>query len=814
MKKNYTVTGMTCSACKARVERCVTKIEGVKNVTVNLISGNLSVDSDGDLTDKIFRAVKAEGYGIKDGSPKERDKVQAKKLLVRLYISVPLVIMLMYISMGHMAGLTLPTFLHKPIWFTLSQAVIALPVLIINGKYFSVGFKNLFKGSPNMDSLVALGSFVSFAYGVYAFVMIALGIDVEVYSSKLYFEGSAMILTVITLGKFLEEKSKNKTMGAVEKLLSLAPDTATVIIDGKETEINAEDLKIGDIVVLKNGYRVPADGEIMSGNGWADESVITGESLPVYKQTGDKVVCGTSFDGGFALFKAEKVGEDSTVYKIVKLVEEANSTKVPIARLADKIAGIFVPAVIGVSLLSFIIWLLVGASVQFAINIAVSVLVVSCPCALGLATPAALMAGTGKAAENGILIKSGSALQSLASVNSVVLDKTGTITFGNPEIDDYELIDGLNGNNFIGLCASLERKSSHILGKPIIELAKKLNAPEFEVENFESISGMGVKGVVADEEIVLGNAELMKKYSVDVSGFETETKERERNGATVLYCSAGGKQVGYISIKDKIKPTSKTAVEEFKSMGAEVVMLTGDSEAAAKAVANELGISYKAQVLPDGKHKEVKSLIGSGKTVMMVGDGVNDAPSLATATVGVAIGAGTDIAIESADVVLIKNDLKSAVDALKLGKAVIRNIKENLFWAFIYNIILIPIACGVLYAPFGITLSPMLGSMAMSLSSVFVVGNALRLRFIKFNKYNNEKGEEEMFCKKDITTVYIDGMMCEHCKKRVETVLSAFGKVKVDLENKSAEIVGCSASDEEIEKAIEDAGYKVVKILK
>ncbi len=813
MVKKFTVIGMTCSACSATVERSVSKIEGTNNVTVNLISGILSVEMDDDLTPQVIAAVKGAGYGIKEGVKHKRGSEGATKLRNRLFVSVPLVILLMYVSMGHMLKLPLPEFVHIPFWFALIQAIIALPVLIINGKFFTVGFKNLFTGKPNMDSLVALGSFASYAYGVFALVMIGIEKDVDLYKGNLYFEGAAMILTLITVGKFLEEKSKNKTMSAIEKLIDLTPDTATVMVDGKEIEMKTADLKAGDIIVLKSGFTAPADGVIISGGGYLDESVITGESIPVYKGEGEKVICGTSFSGGYALFKAENVGEDSTVFKIVKLVEDANSTKVPIARVADKVAGIFVPTVIAISLLAFVIWLLVGKGVTFAVNIAVSVLVVSCPCALGLATPAALMAGTGKSAENGILVKSGAALQALASVDSVVLDKTGTITFGKPEIEVYEHIGGLSDREFIGICAALEARSSHILAEPIVAAAKEISAENYEVEGFESVAGKGVKGVVDGKCVAIGNFAFMSDNGVSAELYAEKINRLENEGATVLYCAFDGRISGYISIKDKIKPSSYTAVAAFKEKNIDVLMLTGDGDGAAKAVAGELGIDYRSKVLPSDKHTYVKALSDSGKCVMMIGDGVNDAPALTQANVGVAIGAGTDIAIESADVVLIKNDLCDAVEAVSLGKAVMLNIKENLFWAFFYNVILIPIACGALYVPLGILLNPMYASLAMSLSSIFVVGNALRLRFFKFKTKNKEnKGEETMFGKKEITTVHIDGMMCEHCKKRVETILSEFGKAKVDLKAKKAEIINCSASDEVITRAISDAGYKVTGI--
>ncbi len=806
MDKKYTVSGMTCSACSARVERCVNKIEGVNKATVNLISGTLSVDMEGDLTNEIFSAVKNEGYGIKEGVSLKRGSERARALKRRLFISLPLVVLLMFVSMGNMIGLPMPNFLHDKLVNGIIQALLCIPVIIVNYQYFTVGFKKLFTGAPNMDSLIAMGSSVSFLYSLFAVIMLIFGR--EEYSGSLFFEGSAMILTFITIGKFLEEKSKNKTMSAVEKLIDLAPDMATVEREGKEITIKSVDLSKGDIIILKDGDRVPADGEIIFGDGWADESVITGESLPVYKKVGDKVVCGSKFTGGYVKFKAVSVGEDSTIFKIVKLVEEANSTKVPIAKIADKVAGVFVPSVIGIALLAFLGWLIIGGKdVRFAINIAVSVLVVSCPCALGLATPAALMAGTGKAAENGILVKSGEALQNLEKIEVVVLDKTGTITSGKPEVAVYRHIDRLSDEFFLGICSSVEKKSSHVLGKPIIELAEKQGAENFEVDNFTAVAGEGVKAVVDKTEVSIGNKKMMNEEGVDLSEFKEETDSFEKEGATVLYCSFDKEIVGFIAVKDKIKPTSGEAIDQLKKSGVKVVMLTGDSEGVASSVASELGIEYRAGVLPEDKHSEVEKFVNEGKKTVMVGDGVNDAPALTSATVGMAIGAGTDVAIESADVVLIRNELSSVPEALRLGKAVMRNIKENLFWAFFYNIILIPIACGALY-PIGITFNPMLSSAAMSLSSLFVVGNALRLRYFKFkeNKKENRRMSENS------VTVLVDGMMCDHCRKRVEDTLSAFGKASVDLSEKKGVIEDCSAGDEEIKSAIEKAGYSVLKI--
>ena len=759
-KKQFTVSGMTCSACSARVDRAVSKIEGVSTCSVNLMSGVLKVEMNKDVTQEILQSVQKEGYGIKEGVERRKRSKREELLKKRLIISLPLVALLMYVAMGGMIGLPQPHIFENHFIFALTQAIIALVVVVVNYSYFTVGFKNLFRLKPNMDSLVALGSSVSFLYGVFAIVMIGLEKNVHTYAHNLYFEGSAMIVALITLGKFLEEKSKNKTMGAIEKLIGLAPDTAVVLKDGKEIEIKSADLKVGDIFILKDGFSVPADGEVVEGDGYADESMITGESIPIYKSVGDKAVCGTKFSGGYAKVKATSVGEDTTVYKIVKLVEDANSTKVPIAGLADKISGVFVPIVITISLVAMVIWWIAVKDFAFAFNIAVSVLVVSCPCALGLATPASLMAGTGKSAENGILIKSGEVLQSSAKIDTVVLDKTGTVTNGKPEVSKIVALT-VDKDEFVKICYSLEEKSSHVLSLPIISMAKEMGLSPYSTEDYLVVRGKGVLATVNGEKYCFGNLSLVEQ----AFGTELYAKAKELTdcelGATVLTLAKNGEILGYMLINDQIKPSSKVAVKELQAKGIEVLLLTGDNQKSAKKVADELEIDFIAEVLPEDKHSKVEELERLGKRVMMVGDGVNDAPALEVATVGVEIGAGTDVAIESADVVLIKNDLTDCVKTLKIGKSVMRNIKQNLFWAFFYNVLLIPIACGALYGV-GVLLNPMIASLAMSTSSVCVVSNALRLRYIKFDR---EKGEENMlFKKKNQRVAVIDGMMCMHCQ--------------------------------------------------
>lgn len=824
MIKKYTVGGMTCSACSARVERCVKKIDGVKSVTVNLLTGAMSVTSDIDLTEEIRRSITAEGYTVKEGAEHKRASDREKKLKIRLIISLPLVVLLMYVAMGAMIKIPVPWFLNAmdmkgAISGSLVQAAIAAVIIGVNFDYYIRGFRNLFTLKPNMDSLVALGSSVSFIYGAFSVAMIIKGHVVAdhklmmKYMDNLYFEGAAMIVALITLGKYLEEKSKNKTMTAIGKLLELAPDTAIIEVNGEEKQISSQELKRGDIVILKDGANAPCDGVVIWGNGYADESAITGESIPVYKEAGEKIVCGTTFSGGYCKFVAKNVGEDSTVYKIVKLVEDANSTRVPIAKVADTVAGFFVPVVMGIALIAFAAWLIAGYGMSFAVNIGVSVLVVSCPCALGLATPVALMVGTGKAAENGILVKSGEALQKLASVDTVLLDKTGTLTANKPKITKTVVFSG-DENELIAVAASAEKQSSHPLAKPVIALAEERKLALENVENYKAVQGQGLTATLGREEVAVGNLRLIKSVlSLDENTLKTAEKAAEGN-PTVLFVACGGKLKGYFVVEDTVTEQAKKAVNEFKAMKMKVVMLTGDNELAAKKVADELGIDYKAGVLPQDKYSEVVRYTESGRKTLMVGDGVNDAPALTAAYVGMAIGAGTDIAIESADAVLIKNDLRDAVGAVRLGKAVMRNVKENLFWAFFYNAVLIPLACGVLYIPFGVLMNPMYGSAAMSLSSVSVVLNALRLNFVKLgnNKTENKKSEVRVM-KENKTIVYIDGMMCDHCKKRVTEAFKSIGvTADVDVKKKRATFGEAAASDEEIKSAIEAAGYTVKKI--
>lgn len=814
MKYDYTVEGMTCSACSARVEKCVKKIEGVESASVNLLTGALCVTAETDLTAEISKAVTAEGYKVKIGFDRARGSGRQNALKKRLIISLPLVAFLMYIAMGSMIGIPVPWFLDAmnmkgAVYGLAAQAVVAAAIIAVNFEYYSKGFKNLFTLKPNMDSLVALGSSASFLYGVFSAAVIVKGSVtgdhalMERYMKNLYFEGSAMIVALITLGKFLEEKSKNKTTSAIGKLLELAPDKAIIEINGEEKEIPSQDIKKGDTVILKDGARVPCDGSVIFGDGYADESAITGESMPVYKKIGDKVVGGTSFSGGYIKFAAENVGEDSAVYKIVRLVEDANSTKVPIAKIADKVSGVFVPVVTGVALLAFACWMIAGYGVSFAINVAVSVLVVSCPCALGLATPVALMVGTGKAAERGILFKSGEALQKLSTVDTVLLDKTGTLTANEPKVTKAVAFSG-DENAMIFYAASAETGSSHPLAKPVIGLAENRGISLAMAQDYAAEAGRGISATINGEKVAVGNyAFIADNVDANDENLKFAMAAKEEN-PTVVFVAVGGKLAGYAVVEDVLSENAKRAVKAFKGKGMRVIMLTGDNERAAKKVADELGIEYRAEVLPEDKYAEVVKYTSGGRKTLMIGDGVNDAPALTAAYVGMAIGAGTDVAIESADAVLIKNDLSDAVEAVNLGKKTMRNVKENLFWAFVYNIILIPVACGALYIPFGILMNPVYASAAMSLSSVSVVLNALRLNLSKKERKSMKKGK---------ITVVIDGMSCEHCKKRVEQALSALGAAaNVELKKKRAIIDGDLLTDEQIVGAITDAGYSVKKI--
>jgi len=754
MDQKFDITGMTCSACSTTVEKSVRKLQGIGNVTVSLLTNTMTVEYDGNEAnpDTIITAVKRAGYGaalksnaknagaVAKANPIEEE---LKEMRVRLIVSFIFLIPLLYIAMAHMFNYALPTLLHGPenaMTFAFLQMLLSIPIAYVNRKYYQMGFKTLWHRSPNMDSLIAIGSSAAFLYGIYAIFRIGYGLGhgemelVHRFATDLYFEAGGTILTLITLGKFLETRSKGKTSEAITKLMDLAPKIAMVVRNGIELEIPIEEVVIDDVVVVRPGQSVPVDGKIIEGSSSVDQSALTGESIPVEKNIGDKVIAATINKTGYFKFKAEKVGDDTTLAQIIKLVEDANSTKAPIAKLADKISGVFVPVVIVIAILTTILWMVSGQSFEFALAMGITVLVISCPCALGLATPVAIMVGTGKGAQNGILVKSAEALETLHSINTVVLDKTGTITEGKPVVTDIITNGNLSEADLIQIGASIEKPSEHPLADAIVEKAKNMNLPLKEIESFNSISGMGIEATVDGKAYIAGNLALMNDKNIELSTFSAYSDTLANEGKTPLYFADHEKVIGIIAVADVVKENSRKAIDLFKSMGIDVVMLTGDNKRTAEAIRRELNIDrVVAEVLPQDKEREIRDIQATGKKVAMIGDGINDAPALTRADVGVAIGAGTDIAIESADIVLMKSDLLDAVTAVQLSRATIKNIKENLFWAFFYNILGIPIAAGLFYTAFGLKLNPMLAAAAMSLSSVFVVTNALRLKFFKVN---------------------------------------------------------------------------------
>ncbi|HIQ95129.1 MAG TPA: heavy metal translocating P-type ATPase [Candidatus Limivivens merdigallinarum] len=845
MKQKFDVTGMTCSACSSRVEKCVRNLDGITDVSVNLLTNSMQAEYDESKisTDTIIQAVEHAGYGAsvqgetkaasgKSAAKENPIEKQMKNMKSRLIWSFVFLIPLMYVSMGHMVGLPLPGFLagtENAVGFAMTQFLLCLPVAYINRAYYTKGFSTLFHGAPNMDTLIAVGSTASLIYGIFAIYRMGYGLgvqDLELvhrYQHDLYFESAVMILALINVGKYLEARSKGKTSEAINKLMDLAPKTAVVEREGREVEIPVEQVAVGDIVLIKPGVSVPVDGVILDGNTSIDEAAITGESIPVEKQPGDSVIAATMNKAGFVRVKAVKVGDDTTFSQIIRLVEDASSSKAPIAKIADKIAGVFVPIVMGIALITAIAWILAGAGFEFALSCAICVLVISCPCALGLATPVAIMVGTGKGAENGILIKSGEALEITHSIQSVVLDKTGTITQGKPEVTDM-ISDQLSQKELLSIAASLEAKSEHPLAEAIMEKARAEGTKLLPTQDFEAIPGRGIRANIDGKLYYAGNLKLMQENGIHCQGAEETMNRLAEEGKTPLLFADETAVVGIIGAADVVKPTSARAIRELKKLGIEVIMLTGDNARTAKAIQRQLGIdTVIAEVLPQDKEKEVAKLQESGKTVAMVGDGMNDAPALARADVGIAIGAGTDVAIESADVVLMKNDLLDVVTAIGLSKAVIRNIKENLFWAFFYNACGIPLAAGVFYHAFGWKLSPMFGAAAMSLSSFFVVMNALRLRFFHVEKKTAEEAAIEKPKKiipekqeeTNMITMKIEGMMCPHCQAAVTKALNGISGVKaeVSLEDKAAYIEAAEGVDPEtLKKAVVDAGYEVVSM--
>lgn len=855
-KDQFDITGMTCSACSARIEKSVGKLSGIKEVSVNLLKNSMVVSYDETVLDipRIVGAVEKAGYraylkpqgtikgnniGVeqKDKAGKSIAAEEYRQMKQRLLISVIFTVPLFYISMGHMMGWPLPGFLlgmENAVSFAFTQFLLLLPVVFVNFKYYRMGFKTLFHGSPNMDSLIALGSGAAIVYGIYAIYKIGVGFGqgdmaiVHGFMMDLYFESAGMILTLITLGKTMESRAKGKTSDAITKLMNLAPKTALAERDGEEVEIPVEEVQLGEILIVKAGESVPVDGILMEGVSSVDESALTGESIPVEKYVGDKVIGATINKSGYFKMQATKVGDDTTLAQIVRLVDEATSSKAPIAKLADKVSGIFVPVVITISVIAFIIWMLIGYGLEFSLSIAISILVISCPCALGLATPTAIMVGTGKGAINGILTKSAEALEVAHNIDTVVLDKTGTITEGTPAVTNMLCSVGVSQKELLQIAASLEKLSEHPLADAIIAEAEKEKLQMLAVTDFQQIPGKGITGKISDQRCLAGNRRLMADEGIEGGGVLKLGEEMAVAGKTPLFFARDGKLIGVIAVADVVKATSRHAIQELIQMGLEVVMLTGDNAKTAEAIRRQVGVNrVVAEVFPQDKEKEIRRLQSSGKKVAMVGDGINDAPALARADIGIAIGAGTDIAIDSADIVLMKSDLLDVSTAIQLSKAVIRNIKQNLFWAFIYNIIGIPIAAGVFYLPFGWKLNPMIGAFAMSFSSVFVVSNALRLRWFKAKHLSQIKQgdfqlDDEVVKKKDKgkkkmqKILNIEGMVCMNCVKHVEQALRktpGIKEVEVNLDEKSARVqMDRNVPDDILKSAIEEAGYQLVNI--
>lgn len=958
MKERYHVTGMSCSACSSHVEKAVNKLENVEKASVNLLTETMDVTYDETkiTSTEIIDAVVKAGYGasvmtegsaagaggqstfgnagsigrsVADGKQELQQKLDAdaRAMKWRLGISIGFLIPLMYVSMHHMFkewfGIPVPAFIVNTMHgnanamnFALTQFLLLLPILYVNRKFFSVGFKTLAHRSPNMDSLIALGSGAALVYGIFAMYRISYGLGygdlavVEQYSHDLYFESSGTILTLITVGKYLESRSKGKTSEAITKLMNLAPKVAILVTeDGQEKEVPTESLQKGDVFLVKPGSLVPVDGIVLEGNSSVDEAAITGESVPVEKQAGDHVVSATVNKSGFLKCRADRVGDDTTLAQIIRLVEEASASKAPIAQLADKVAGVFVPTVMTISLITLIVWLLNGATAEFAISTAIAVLVISCPCALGLATPVAIMVGTGVGAGNGILIKTGEALQQAKEIDTVVLDKTGTITSGKLKVEEvggYQ--SDFPADAMMQIAAALEKKSEHPLAEAVVEYAESFQLTIPEIVDFKATFGRGVEGALAADfhaekvakkdgptavfyagkrdstadvpensgkiaeqnpatgiarsdadsvtfpagtKFYVGNLAFLQEKNITLPQGAAEGLNRMADeGMTPLLVAQEGRFLGIIGVSDTVKATSYEAINAWEKMGVRVIMLTGDNRRTAEAVRQKLGISeVVAEVLPQDKEKKVSELKAQGHKVAMIGDGINDAPALAAADVGMAIGAGTDVAMESADIILMKNDLRDAVTAMKLSRAVIRNIKENLFWAFFYNCIGIPLAAGVLYPAFQIRLNPMFGAAVMSLSSIFVVGNALRLRGFKsgFTPLKKEapevtrkeieithaaaEGEQcilktpaEQNNRQDVKqekertntmtkVISIEGMMCNHCTGTVQKALEAVEGVKavtMSLEQKNATVeLASDVADEVLTKAVVDAGYEV-----
>lgn len=872
MKQKFNVTGMTCSACSAHVEKSVSAVKGVQGVVVSLLTNSMTVDFDQSVTnaDEIVRAVQKGGYGasVADGKTSQNVKKEQNQNTVglsRLLVSIGFCVVLMYVSMGAMVRLPLPSFLdghENAVSFALVQLLLCLPVWYVNRNYFIVGFKRLFKGSPNMDSLIAVGSAAGAVYAIAVTFVISNALGqwatastpelaeqymsvVKTYHHQLYFESSAMILALVDLGKYFEGRSKNKTGDALRKLRNLAPAKAILLVNGEQTEVDSSSIKVGDTVVVKAGMAFPADGVVRSGSCFADESAISGESMPVEKLTDSTIIGGTKNVGGYVVVEVTSAGQDSVLSKIITLVEDASSSKAPIQRLADKISSVFVPVMMSISLITFVVWLCVGEPLSVALNFAISVLVISCPCALGLATPVAIMVSTGKAASNGILVKNGETLEKLSQVKYVALDKTGTVTVGKPQVKQFFSV--ADEQEFFAVTGGIEKQSEHPLGKAVVDYAEQKGIALSVAENMQTIAGMGVVATVNGVSYAIGNKRLMDEQGVDANGYDDRLSQMSSQALTCLVVSKNGKFWGIIGVGDEIKQTSRQAVAEMKALGLTPVLITGDNALSAKAVCDELGIDkFFAEVLPQQKEQHVAELMKDGQTAM-VGDGINDAPALARADVGIAVANGSDIAVDSADAVLVKNDVRDVATAVALSRKTVRNIKQNLFWAFFYNALGIPVAAGALYhTALHLQLSPMIAAAAMSLSSLFVVTNALRLNFFKAPKeleqfaqqngvsdttkttlttqsvtqedQNNGVCNNNSVCKENDEMkiqLSIEGMMCGHCTARVEKTLRAVSGVTdvfVSLENKNAIVTGNGLDGKALASAVSEQGYEVKEI--
>lgn len=838
MKQRFRVGGMSCAACSAHVEKSVSDVPGVREVQVNLLAGSMAVEYDEDACDdaQIIRAVEEGGYtaavdsgthaaaSAKDTAPED----ELNEMKSRILVSAVFLIILMYFSMGPMIGLPLPGFVSgetHAFALALVQLLLTLPILIVNRKYFINGFRTLWHRAPTMDALIAVGSGASVVYGIYALFQIGYAgaagdmARVHEYAHDLYFESAGMILTLVTLGKFFEARAKRKTGEAIAALMDLRPQTASVIRGEQEVTVPIEEVRVGDYVIVRAGQSVPVDGQIVEGHAYLDESAITGESMPVEKQKGDTVIGATVTKNGYFAMKASRVGDDTTLSQIIRLVEEAGASKAPIAKLADKVAGVFVPIVMLIALVTAVVWLVYGETLGFALTRAIAVLVISCPCALGLATPVAIMVGTGVGAKNGVLFQSAEALENLHNVDCVVLDKTGTVTEGRPVVTDVKSF-GVEPEDLLSLALSLEVHSDHPLADAIVRYARAKNVKERKTDSFEMIEGQGVRAVIDGVRCMAGNRRMLLANGLALSRSAQQMGENlAAAGKTPLYFAANRQVVGIFAVADVLKPSSCAAVDALQKLGVQVTLLTGDNKATAQSIAAELGVQdVVAEVLPQDKERVVREKQEQGRKVAMIGDGINDAPALARADVGIAIGAGTDVAIASADVVLMKSDLMDAVDAIRLSRQTMRNIRQNLFWAFFYNCIGIPIAAGVLWLPLGLKLSPMIGAAAMSLSSVCVVSNALRLKFFKASpKLESSQcvvlPKEEEKKMEQTKVIQIEGMMCEHCVAHVKKALEAFDdvRVEVDLQSGTAKVAGSALPDDaKLTEAVEQAGYKVV----